>query len=1640
MKVDPSKHWVDGKYSIRELVDLGELRSLFQSFTDSMGFTIGFLSIPDLEILIATGWRDICTKYHRQCPLAMTRCRMSNDRLIRHLKRPGQIVIEGCENGLVDCATPIIIKGKKIAILATGQVLLKPPDMSYFKRQAKLFGCNGAAYLRAVKEVPVISEKKLKQATRFLGELAHMIIQMGHAGLAEKERAEALGQEIRRREGTEIVLKDTLDQLGALYDGMTDGIIVGDVKTKKLLKVNASACRMFGYSEKEILTKKVRDMHPQQHLKKVFSFFRSLTRKEKLVALDVPCKKRDGAVFFADVAGNKTRFEGRDCLVGFFRDATERKMAAESLRMSAKDWQSTFDAVTDAVWLLGLDGRVLRTNKAASRLFGKKSGEILGHRCCEMVHGTSQPPKECPMLRMRKTLRRESSEIRLEDRWLSITVDPTFDKAGVLNGAVHIVSDITDRKRLDLSLHESEERLRMVLDSSLDLIYRRNLKTGCYDYLSSAVRRHTGYAAHQLVGAKAGRSMFRRIHPEDLPRVRKALLAARFGREAQGILEYRFRHRNGRYRWFSDRFTVVKDETGRPLHWLGVSRDVTEHKKIAGALVESERRYRLLTENSSDVIWTMNLDGKFTYVSPTTYQLRGYTSEEVMRQPLDKQVAPGSLPLAIATLDQVLKKGRRGILVPRRVVDVEQLCKNGSTVWTEVSIELVRDKVNGVLFLLGVTRNITERKRTLEELEKYRGHLEEIVMSRTREVNDARNFLDKIINTMGNPVFVKDRKHRWVLLNDAYCKFMGYRREQLIGKSDRDFFSPGEAKVFWAKDEIVFRTGKANVNEEKFTDARGCTHTVLTKEVLYKEKSGQNYIVGIITDITERERTEHRIRENEEKIRRITNALPSVVYTYQMTPDGKQQLTFLSPQVRKLFGISQRSVLKDFYILWNRVVKEDRKPLYASIRKSFKALTPWEYDFRIITPTGIHKWIHGESVPERPLPDGHVIWHGALSDITARKRMEGELEKHRNHLEELVKARTSALEHEIGDRIHAEEKLRVSEARLQLQFRRMPIGCILWNADFRVLMWNPAAEKIFGYSAHEAIGKHPYGWIVSQEAWKRISRDWSHLRKGEITAHSVNENRTKKGEKILCKWTNTPLRGSDGEVLGVLSMVEDVTALHLAEDHLRESERRYRALFESAKDAIFLMEGDRFIDCNPTTLKMFGCDRKEILGTRPYQFSPERQPDGGSSKEKALEMISAAFQGVPQFFQWQHCRRDGSLFDAEVGLNTMEISGKKYLLAIVRDITERKKSEEALNENRRQLRQIIDTVPHMIFAKDREGRFLIVNRAVGLMYGKDPQSLIGKRRQDVHPVSAEAQKFLDVDREVLSSGKPRLVANEPFTDTKGRHHILQTIKIPFAMAGLKENVVLGVSVDVTEQKKIEEFRNDIIRTVSHELRTPLSIEKGGISLLLDGSTGPINEEQKTVLESVMRNVDRLARMIDSLLNISKIEAGKVELKKKVVDFRDIVREVAFEFKIKAEEKNIAIELDLSEQKVEALADADKIAQVLSNLIDNALKFTRQGSIKISLRRSDGEVECSVQDTGVGIAPENMSNLFEKFQQFAHAAGPGEKGLGLGLSIARGLVDLHGGRIWAKSRPGEGLRVTFSIPVDDGGEEPELENL
>jgi signal transduction histidine kinase len=249
---------------------------------------------------------------------------------------------------------------------------------------------------------------------------------------------------------------------------------------------------------------------------------------------------------------------------------------------------------------------------------------------------------------------------------------------------------------------------------------------------------------------------------------------------------------------------------------------------------------------------------------------------------------------------------------------------------------------------------------------------------------------------------------------------------------------------------------------------------------------------------------------------------------------------------------------------------------------------------------------------------------------------------------------------------------------------------------------------------------------------------------------------------------------------------------------------------------------------------------------------------------------------------------------------------------------------------------------------------------------------------------------------------------------------------------VKTNEAIKVLYKELEKKnkelhKLDDLKSEFINTVSHELRTPLTTIREVVAQILEGILGQTTPEQREFLSICLEDVDRLKRIIDNLLDIAKLEAGGFKLKKEEVDIIDLAKGVIAIFSPKATSMNLEIKGDFPSEKAIGYADKDRIIQVFTNLVGNALKFCDKGYILISVVDKPEHIECCVYDTGKGISEDDLPKIFSKFQQFNRADGPGEKGTGLGLSISKSIIELHNGKIWVESKLNEWTKFTFTLP-------------
>lgn len=324
---------------------------------------------------------------------------------------------------------------------------------------------------------------------------------------------------------------------------------------------------------------------------------------------------------------------------------------------------------------------------------------------------------------------------------------------------------------------------------------------------------------------------------------------------------------------------------------------------------------------------------------------------------------------------------------------------------------------------------------------------------------------------------------------------------------------------------------------------------------------------------------------------------------------------------------------------------------------------------------------------------------------------------------------------------------------------------------------------------------------------------------------------------------------------------------------------------------------------------------------------------------------------------------------------------------------------------------------------DPQGDIVFANAAAGHSFGGEADALTGRSFFDFAP-EMNAELWRELWRELRS----RHLFSFEFALKASADRILEAeMTAHHAAAGPREFAVLFFRDNQT-QKRLERLQQEFVSTVSHELRSPMTLIREGIAQVHDGLRGGVTDSQKRALSIALTGIDRLGRIIDELLDMSRIEAGKIVLQRVRVDLAQLARETAGDFETTAQDRGLELRVSAPVNPLWVYADRDRILQVVHNLVANAFKFTERGRIEVVVSARENELICAVEDTGIGMTAEECGRAFHKFEQLGRAAVTGEKGTGLGLSICEGLVTLHQGRVWAESDgPGRGSRLAFSLP-------------
>jgi PAS domain S-box-containing protein len=660
----------------------------------------------------------------------------------------------------------------------------------------------------------------------------------------------------------------------------------------------------------------------------------------------------------------------------------------------------------------------------------------------------------------------------------------------------------------------------------------------------------------------------------------------------------------------------------------------------------------------------------------------------------------------------------------------------------------------------------------------------------------------------------------------------------------------------------------------------------------------------------------------------------------------------------------------------------------------------------------------------------------AASVARALRKVEGDLLQYRTRLEALVAARTNELQR--------------SSALLETVYATAPVGLSFLDRGLRVIMVNdylaavnaiPAADHI-GRTLPELLGEP--GKLLEQP-YRQVLATGLPLIEVEDSGESPAEPGVTR--HWMCSYY--PVYGPERELVGINAVVLDITERKRQEERNRDNEALFRALFEGSGDAHVLAAfGAGFVSANQAAVELYGCaTMEELLALSPASTSPEFQPDGGRSDELAHAHMRRAVQAGSHRFEWIHMRRDGTLFHADVLLNSVDIGGKGIVHGTIRDITARVQTDAALRaasrrleQSERMIRTVTDHLPALVGYWDAEVRCQFANRPYLEWLGRPASEIIGHCATEFMDEVQMAQVRPHIA--AVLAGEPQFFERE--LRRRGSDQVIQAwgSYIPdFDEAGQVRGFYM-LHADVTELKRTQSHLEDALRAaqaassakseflanMSHEIRTPMNAIIGLGRLLEEAALGRRERAWVTRMQMAAKS---LLSMLNDVLDYSKVEAGQLALERTGFSIDEVLASIALLSTTAAWHKGIEPVFAVAPRVPARLTgDPMRLQQVLLNLVGNAVKFTERGEVVLSVSAGPtegGNIELAfaVRDTGIGIAREQQQHMFEAFSQADSSTSRKYGGSGLGLAISRRLVALMGGDLVVESTPGRGSCFRFS---------------
>jgi PAS domain S-box-containing protein len=1480
--------------------------------------------------------------------------------------------------------------------------------------------------------------------------------------------------------------EQALDFIANILESSTEYSIIGKDLDGKILLWNEGARRLYGYEAEEVVGKANSSiLHTSEDI--------IAGRPAEIINSALQNGKWEGTI--TRVRKNKQRFTARVVItprrdrngraIGFLlisKDISNEIRLTEELQRTQFYTRSLIESNIDALMTTDPLGVITDINKQMEGLTGKAREELIGTPFKEYFtdpkraeNGIRLALKESKVTNYELTAQSATGR----ETVVSYNASTFRDADGRLRGVFAAARDITEQKKLEAQLRESEAYNRGLIEASVDGLITVD-PAGTITDVNDQMTRISGHTREDLIGTP-----FRDYFVDS----EAATCGVNETFEKGVVTDYvlTLARSDGKHLRVSFNASVFKDPSGSVRGIFASARDITEQARLQSQLAEERAYNRGLIEASLDGLVTVDPMLIITDVNETMCRMTGYPREKLIGSAFPQYFVDSSRAAegVRLTLDQTAVTNYE--LTLRTAEGRERLVSFNAAIF--------KDQSGTVRGIFASARDITEQARLQNQLEEERTY--------NRGLIEAS--VDGLV-TVDESLTITD-------VNDTMCRLVGRSRNQVIGSSFPDYFAEREQAESGVRQ--TFKEGAVtnyvltvhaadgrqipvSLNAAVFQDGSGRVRGVFAsarditaqKQLEAELQASQTYTrsliesnidalmttdpVGAITDVnqqmealtghtrdeligtpfkqyfTDPKSAEEGIKlvlregkvTNFELTARSKNGHESIV-SYNATTffdrEGKLQGVFaaareiaehkkleqqLRDQQNYLRGLIESSVDGLITVDPDGIITDvnDRMCQMTGYMRSELLGTPFADYFT--DPEAAHAGVR------QTFGDGFVTEY-ALTLVSRTRRLI-HVSFNASVFRDAANVRgIFASARDVTDRVRLEEQLREQQTYLRGLIESSVDGLVTVDRDGFITDVNEQMCRMTGYERSELIGSLFKRYFTDAErvdiGVKRTFVD------GFVTDYAL-VMKNKSGHKRTVSFNASVFKSGDGNTQGIFASARDISEQARLQSQLTEQQAYNRSLIEASADALFAIAPDGIIiDVNAEATRLTGYSRKHLINSRfrSYFTDPERARAGVNQTLAEGRVI-----GYELVLTSRHSRRIEVSFNA--GVFSDAAGNSLGILAGARDITQQKELERQLREQQFYTRSLIESNIDALMTTDPLGIITDVNQQMEALTGYSREQLIGTffKSYFTDPERAEAGIKL-----VLAGSK---VTNYELTarNSDGHETVVSYNAATFYDRNGNLQGVFAAARDVTERKRFEHTlqeknleleranlaKDRFLASMSHELRTPLNAIIGFAGTLLMRLPGPLTPDKDKQLKTIQSSAGHLLSLINDLLDLAKIESGRVEVQLDPVDCCSIVQDVTNSLKPLVEAKGLGFEVVTPGESFLLETDSRALSQILINLANNAIKFTETGTVRIEVLRTheNGSAVTTfhVIDTGVGIRPEDQDKLFQAFSRLTAKKSSRQEGTGLGLHLSQKLAELLGGRIEVRSEFGKGS--TFSL--------------